>query len=77
MMSTTDYKFELIPAPKYYKTYRTWGDNYIRNTKTGANVGQTLRLRVWFEDESGRPLPQPIYEEDCYEYVYSNKYKIC
>jgi hypothetical protein len=38
-MSTTDYKFELIPAPKYYKTYRTWGDNYIRNKKTGANVG--------------------------------------
>lgn len=63
-------KFELLDPVKYYKTYAACGNNYIRNIKTGENVGKAIRLQVWFTNEDGQPLTKPIFEEDCYEYVY-------
>lgn len=62
-------KFILIPLSKYYKIYQAFGNNYIRNTKTGEDMGKIVRLKVYFYDEQGNRLQHPQYEEDCYEYA--------
>lgn len=66
--TSIDDKFELI-TQKYYKIYNTRYPYYIRNRKTGADMGQHLKLRVWFFDEEGKRLKEPIFEEDCYEHA--------
>lgn len=66
----TDDKFILLPPINYYKMYTAIAPNYIRNIKTGENMGQYVYLKVFLEDVDGNILEQPIYEEDCYEYVY-------
>lgn len=67
-MNNTDDKFELVKHV-YYKKYRAFYPNYIRNIKTGEDMGDRLALRIFFYDDCGNPLPQPVYEEDCYEYA--------
>lgn len=67
-MMNTDYKFEVITF-SYYKKYRAFYPNYIRNKKTGEDMGDHLALRIYLFDADGKRLKEPVYEEDCYEYA--------
>lgn len=68
----TDYKFKLVQV-QYYKKYRAFYPNYIRNKITGQNMGDHVYLQVIFYNERGELLDTPFYEEDCYEYArYTN-----
>ncbi len=53
------------PVFKIYKTTR----GYIKNTKTGANMGQIVELHMNLYDENHNKLAVVTCEEDCYEIV--------
>ena len=54
-------------APVYKTLYIDKG--YIRNIKTGENCGKVVELRKHFYKD-GKKLAEPIYDEDCYEFVF-------
>lgn len=51
-----------------YKIYKTTS-GFIRNTKTGENMGQTVELHMNLYDENKNKLEFATYDEDCYEIV--------
>lgn len=65
---STEGDFSLHAYSPVYKTYKT-DIGYIRNTKTGENCGQIVKLRKYYYDYLGNRLPEPAYDEDCYEFV--------
>lgn len=66
-------EFSLWVNSPVYKTYVIAG-GYIRNTKTGENCGQEVKLRKHY-DQNGIKLAEPICDEDCYEFVYEGVYE--
>lgn len=64
-------KFELQYST-VWKVYNAYPPTYIRNTKTGENMGNYVKLSVQCFDEQGNRLKEPIFEEDCYEYAKDN-----
>lgn len=65
---STEGEFSLWVSPIVYKTYQI-DDGYVRNTKTGENCGKVVRLyKHYYQD--GVHLTEPIYDEDCYEFVF-------
>lgn len=71
-MIKLDDKFDLT-SYTYYKKYVAQYPRYIRNTKTGEDMGQVVKLRIIYTDPEGNPLENPIKEEDCYEFArYEN-----
>lgn len=71
---STEGEFSLYIAFPVYKTYKI-DKGYIRNTKTGKNCGKEVKLRKYFYDENGKHLDSPIYDEDCYEFVFDGETK--
>lgn len=65
---STEGEFSLWMASPAYKSYSI-SKGYIRNTKTGENCGKEVILRKHYYVD-GVKLDEPIYEEDCYEYVF-------
>lgn len=65
---STDGEFSLWVNSPIYKSYVT-SEGYIRNTKTGENCGKKAILRKHYYDGATR-LTEPIYDEDCYEFVF-------
>ena len=65
---STEGEFSLWVNSPVYKTY-VITDGYIRNTKTGENCGKEVFLRKHYYDGATR-LDSPVYDEDCYEYVF-------
>ena len=53
------------PIYQIYKT--TCG--YVRNTRTGENMGTTVELHMNLYDDEYNKLDVATYEEDCYEFV--------
>jgi hypothetical protein len=65
---STDGEFTLWADSPVYKTHTITG-GYIRNTKTGENCGKEVKLyKHYYQD--GVKLASPIYDEDCYEFVF-------
>lgn len=64
---STDGEFSLWVNSPIYKNYAI-SEGYIRNTKTGENCGKKVVLRKHYYDGATR-LAEPIYDEDCYEFV--------
>ena len=65
---SSDGEFSLYVNSPVYKTYKI-NSGYIRNTKTGKNCGQEVKLcKRYYQD--GVRLTEPIYDEDCYEFVF-------
>lgn len=67
-MANTDSKFELV-IKNVWKVYNAYYPTYIRNKKTGEDMGSCVKLSVQFFDDQGNRLKEPIFEEDCYEYA--------
>ena len=42
---------------------------YVRNTRTGENMGDTVELHMNLYDDEYNKLDVATYEEDCYEFV--------
>lgn len=61
-------KFSLWLNKPVYKIYKTTS-GYIKNKKTGENMGQVVELHVNLYDENKNKLDFANYEEDCYEIV--------
>lgn len=55
------------PVYKYIKVPKSVA--YIRNKKTGENIGTELELIEYKYDTAGQINPNPKKEEDCYEIV--------
>lgn len=71
-MISTEGKFTLYVTSPVYRSYCIEADDgYIRNTKTGENCGQMVNLKAYYYDGATK-LDKPIYEEDCYEFVFNN-----
>ena len=70
ILYSTDGEFSLYVRPKVYKTYVISEGGYIRNIITGENCGQKVELCCQYYAEDGSLLNNPIYDVDCYEYVY-------
>ncbi|MCH5159568.1 MAG: hypothetical protein J1F66_01800 [Clostridiales bacterium] len=64
----TQGSFSLWINKPVYKIYETSG-GYIRNVRTGENVGQHVELHMNLYDENHVKLEVASYEEDCYELV--------
>lgn len=64
----TQGKFALWLNRPIYKIYKI-DSGYIRNIRTGENMGKQVVLRVRLHDESNLPLSDCKYDEDCYEFV--------
>lgn len=60
--------FSLCINKPIYKVYKTT-DGYIRNTRTGENVGKLVELHLKLYDENFNKLAIASYDEDCYEIV--------
>ena len=60
--------FTLYVRAHRYKTYKI-EKGYIKNTKTGENCGKEVTLYKRYYDNNGTRLKDPIYDEDCYEFV--------
>ena len=65
---STDEEFSLWVSSPMYKNYVISEGGHIRNTKTGENCGREVILRKHYYD-GARRLEEPIYDEDCYEFV--------
>ena len=65
---STEGEFSLWVSSPIYKTY-VISEGHIRNTKTGENCGKEVILRKHYYDGSNR-LAEPVFDEDCYEFVY-------
>ena len=65
---STDGPFSLWAASPVYKKYNI-DKGYIRNTKTGENCGKEVLLKKHFY-ANGVRLAEPVYDEDCYEFVF-------
>ena len=63
-------EFSLWVDSPIYKSYTAGDDGYIRNTKTGENCGKQVILRKHYYEGTKR-LKEPICDEDCYEFVFS------
>jgi hypothetical protein len=70
---STEGEFSLWVISPVYKTYKI-ETGYIRNTKTGENCGKEVKLRKHFYNEAEK-LSEPIYDEDCYEFVFEEANK--
>lgn len=55
------------PVYKYIKVPKSAA--YIRNKKTGENIGTELALIEYKYEITGKINPNPIKEEDCYEII--------
>ena len=65
---STDGEFSLWVDSPVYRVHQIT-DGYIRNTRTGENCGQEVKLyKHYYKD--GIKLVEPIYDEDCYEFVF-------
>lgn len=64
----TQGNFSLWINRPVYKIYKTTS-GYIRNTKTGENMGSFVELHMNLYDENNTKLDFATYEEDCYEIV--------
>ena len=62
----TQGNFSLWIDRPVYKIYKTT-DGYVRNTRTGENMGTTVELHMNLYDDN--KLDVATYEEDCYEFV--------
>lgn len=62
----SDGVFSLWLNRPVYKIYKT-EVGYIKNLKTGENMGQSLELHMNLYDEHYRRREDIEYEEDCYE----------
>ena len=51
-----------------YAIYRT-AAGYIKNVKTGENMGKETVLRINLHDENFLPLKTERYEENCYVFA--------
>lgn len=60
--------FSLWINKPVYKIYKTTS-GYIKNIKTGENMGQVVELHMNLYDENNNKLDIAGYEEDCYEIV--------
>ena len=66
---STEGEFSLWVNSPIYKTYAVSEGAYIRNTKTGENCGKEVILRKHYFIGTEQ-LPDPVYDEDCYEFVF-------
>lgn len=60
--------FSLWINKPVYKIYKTTS-GYIKNTKTGENMGKHVELHMNLYDANNNKLDVVSYEEDCYEVV--------
>lgn len=60
--------FSLWINKPIYKIYKT-NSGYIKNIKTGENMGQIVELHINLYDDNNNKLCVANYEEDCYEIV--------
>ncbi len=58
--------FSLWINKPIYKIYKTTC-GYVRNTRTGENMGQTVNLHLNLYDDNNNKLAVASYDEDCYE----------
>ncbi len=68
---STEGEFSLWVSSPVYKIYEI-RDGYIRNTKTGKNCGKEVKLRKHYY-QNGKKLAEPIYDEECYEFVFDQR----
>lgn len=69
MIISKEGDFELVASRKMYKILQIQ-NGYVRNTKTGENCGQKVTLyKSYYKD--GVLQDEPIYDEDCYEFVFT------
>lgn len=61
--------FSLWSVSPIYKSYSITKGGYIKNTKTNENCGNYVQLRKHYY-QNGVALDEPVYDEDCYEYVF-------
>ena len=64
----TEGEFSLWCYSSVYKVYQI-SNGYIRNVKTGENCGKDIKLYKRYHQD-GECLMKPIYDEDCYEFVF-------
>jgi len=64
----TNGAFSLWINRPIYKQYGV-SEGYIRNAKTGENMGTTVTLHMNLFDNNLNKLENPTFEEDCYEFV--------
>ena len=64
---STEGNFTLWKTSPTYKTLYC-SSGYLRNIKTHENCGQVVELHKHFYKD-GILLEQPVYDEDCYEFV--------
>lgn len=64
---STEGEFSLWVSSPIYKTYAC-SEGYFKNTQTGENCGKEVLLRKHYYDGAKR-LEEPIYDEDCYEFI--------
>lgn len=60
--------FSLWINKPIYKIYKTTS-GFIRNTKTGENMGKIVKLHMNMYDENNNKRNIATYDEDCYEIV--------
>lgn len=65
----SDNGFQFFIAQPVYKYVNCGRYCYIRNTKTGENIGQELILAEFKYNSDGSINENPEKEEDCYEIV--------
>lgn len=65
----TEGKFTLWVNKPVYKEYMAVEGMKIVNTKTGENMGYSVKLYTHLYDADLRRLPEDIQDEDCYAIV--------
>ncbi len=60
--------FSLWLNKPVYKEYKTM-NGYIRNTKTGTNMGKSVMLVMNLYNDKNEKSEMAILDDDCYEIV--------
>lgn len=63
-----DENFELFATGVVIKKM-TATNGYFRNTETGENCGNSVKLKKYYFDATGKELAVPIVDKNCYEVV--------